>query len=119
MKNIKEMNVEELSQVHREITNQLNFLRYHISENQNLKTEEVKMFLFARWLATCYADEHLDSKMRYTDNIDFDRSTAMSVLNRESGYWYKEQLKEFNEVVYPNYLKNGTVDNCIKFFEEL
>lgn len=27
--------------------------------------DEVKMFLFARWIATCYADTHLDSKMKY------------------------------------------------------
>ena len=62
--------------------------------------DEVKMFLFARWIATCYADEHLDEKMRYSDNEDFDSSTAISVLNRETGYWYKEQLKHFNDVVY-------------------
>ncbi len=42
--------------------------------------EDVKMMLFARWLSTCYADEHLDDKMRYTDNPDFDRTTAMSGL---------------------------------------
>lgn len=71
------------------------------------------MFLFARWIATCYADEHLDDKMRY---IDFDRTTAMSVLNRENGNWYKEQLKQFNDVVYPNYVKNGTVENTKIFF---
>jgi len=70
--------------------------------------EDVKMMLFARWLSTCYADEHLDDKMRYTDNPDFDRTTAMSVLNRENGYWYMEQIKHFNDVVYPNYIKNGT-----------
>jgi len=74
------------------------------------------MFLFARWIATCYADEYLDDKMRYTDNEDFDTTTAMSVLNRESGNWYKEQLKHFNDVVYPNYVKNGSVDNAKVFF---
>ena len=78
--------------------------------------DEVKMFLFARWIATCYADEHLDDKMRYIDNEDFDATTAMSVLNRESGNWYKEQLKHFNDVVYPNYVKNGSVDNAKAFF---
>jgi hypothetical protein len=54
--------------------------------------------------------------MRYTDNEDFDGTTAMSVLNRESGNWYKEQLKHFNDVVYPNYVKNGSVDNAKAFF---
>jgi hypothetical protein len=78
--------------------------------------DEVKMFLFARWIATCYADEYLDEKMRYTDNEDFDGTTAMSVLNRESDNWYKEQLKHFNDVVYPNYVKNGSVDNAKAFF---
>lgn len=77
--------------------------------------DEVKMFLFARWIATCYADEHMDDKMRHTDNEYFDATTAMSVLNRESGNWYKEQLKRFNDVVYPNYVKNGSVDSTKEF----
>jgi len=77
--------------------------------------DNVKMFLFARWIATCYADEHVDHKMRYTDNMDFDSSTAMSVLNMESGLWYKEQLKHFNDVVYPNYVKNGSVKSAKEF----
>jgi len=78
--------------------------------------DEVKMFLFARWIATCYADEHLDEKMRYTDNENFDVTTAMSILNRETGHWYKKQLKYFNDVVYLNYLKNGTVDDTKQSF---
>lgn len=78
--------------------------------------EEVKMFLFARWIASCYADAYIDEKMRYSDNVDFDSKTAISVLIRETGYWYKEQLKHFNDVVYPNYIKNGTVDNAKAFF---
>lgn len=78
----------------------------------------IKMFLFARWISTCYADELLDSKMRYTTNEDFDRTTAMSALNRESGEWWKEQLKYFNMVVYPNYIKNGSAQNCKEFLEK-
>jgi hypothetical protein len=27
--------------------------------------EEVKIFLFARWIETCYADEHLDNEMKF------------------------------------------------------
>lgn len=81
--------------------------------------EEVKMFLFSRWIATCYADEHVDEKMRYSDNKDFDVTTEMSVLNRESGQWYKDKVKHFNAIVYPNYIKNGTVDNAKKFFNVL
>ena len=81
--------------------------------------ENVKMFLFSRWIATCYADEHLDDKKRHTSDEGFDKNTAMSALNRVSGYWYKEQLKHFNNTIYPNYIKNGTVDSTIKFLSDL
>jgi len=80
--------------------------------------EKVKMFLFARWISTCYADTHLDEKMLCEHNKGFNNSEAISVLNRENGYWYKEQLEYFNNVVYPNYKKNGTVDNTIKFLKK-
>ncbi len=84
-------------------------------------TDEIintKMFLFARWIATCYADEHLDEEMRYTDNPDFDRTTAMCVLNRERGDWWKKQLIHFNEVVYPNYKKNGSAKDANEFLKK-
>ena len=74
------------------------------------------MFLFARWIATCYADTHLDSKMKCEHDEGFNSSEAISVLNRETGYWYKEQLIHFNDVVYPNYIENGTVENTKQFF---
>jgi hypothetical protein len=77
------------------------------------------MFLFARWISTCYADEHIDEQLRYVDNPDFDSSTAMSVLNREDGEWWKKQLIHFNEVVYPNYLENGSVKNTEDFLSEV
>lgn len=73
------------------------------------------MFLFARWIATCYADSHLDSEMKCEHDDGFNGSQAISVLNRETGHWYKEQLRHFNNVVYPNYIKNKTVDNVKKF----
>jgi hypothetical protein len=76
------------------------------------------MFLFARWIATCYADSHLDSKMRCEHDEGFDSSEAISVLNRESGLWYKEQLNHFNNAVFPNYVQNGTVENAKQFFGE-
>ena len=57
--------------------------------------EEVKMFLFARWLAINYE----------------------GVLNTEDGYWYKKQLKHFNENVWINYVKNGTVEDTKKFLK--
>jgi len=80
-------------------------------------TENVKMFLFGRWISTCYADDYLDEKLRHTSNFEFDSSTALSILNRENGEWWKEQLIYFNETVYPNYIKNGTVKNTKEFLK--
>ena len=77
--------------------------------------DEVKMFLFAKWIATCYADTHLDSNKRCEHDVGYNQNSAISVLNREDGYWYKKQLKYFNDVVYPNYVRNGSVDNIKKF----
>ena len=51
------------------------------------------MFLFARWLATNYE----------------------GVLNTENGQWYKKQIEHFEKVVWPNYEKNGTVDETMTF----
>lgn len=78
--------------------------------------DEVKMFLFARWIATCYADSHLDSEMKCDHDFGFKESESLSVLNRETGHWYKQQLNHFNNIVYPNYIKNGTVEETKKFF---
>lgn len=81
--------------------------------------ENAKMFLFARWMATCYADEHVDSNMISQYNDRFNTNEAMSVLNRESGYWWKNKLEYFNEIVYPNYLKNGSVKNTEEFLSDI
>lgn len=54
----------------------------------------VRMFLFARWISICY-----DS----------------SILNTESGEWWKKQLDHFNEKVYPNYVENGTVEDTEEY----
>lgn len=78
-----------------------------------------KMFLFARWIATCYADEHIDDNMISQHEEGFNPCEAISVLNRESGYWWKTKLKHFNEVVYPNYMKNGTADETEKFLTDI
>jgi len=80
--------------------------------------DKVKMFLFARWLATCYADTHADDKLKSQHDEGFNSSEAMSILNRESGQWYKEQLDHFIKVVYPNYVKNGTVKNAEDFLNK-
>lgn len=53
-------------------------------------------FLFARWVGTCYE----------------------GVLNSVDGKWWRDQLKHFNDVVYPNYTENGTVENTNKFLNE-
>ena len=52
------------------------------------------MFLFGSWMSTCYSTD---------------------ILNSEDGYWWKEQLTHFNETVYPNYIKNGVVEDIKKF----
>ena len=71
--------------------------------NSIKQTEDVKMFLFARWISMCYADTMVD---------------GLSVLNTETGHWYKEQLEHFNSVVYPNYVKNGKIQENVDFLNE-
>lgn len=93
-----------------------------IKSDQELKNilnnmDKVKMFLFARWISTNYADEHLDEELRYVDNKDFDSLTAKSVLNMENGEWWKKQLNHFNNIVYPIYLKNGTVNDIKEYLK--
>ena len=38
---------------------------------------------------------------------------------RENGNWWKEQLKHFNEVVYPNYKENGSAENANEFLIDI
>ena len=88
--------------------------------NISTKNESnLKMFLFARWISTCYADEHVDDKMISQHEKKYNQKNSLSVLNRETGIWYKKQLKHFNEIVYPNYLKNDTVKNTKEFLKDL
>lgn len=77
--------------------------------------ERVKMFLFGRWISTCYADYHLDDNMKGQSDEGYDPKNAICCLNRESGDWWAKQLNHFNDVVYPNYLENGTVENARHF----
>jgi hypothetical protein len=81
--------------------------------------ENAKIFLFTRWISTCYADEHLDNKMRHTSSECFDASAAMSVLNKEDGHWWKKQLEHFNDVVWPNYIENGSAINAKEFLKDI
>ena len=67
-------------------------------------SENTKAFLFAKWLAMNYADSTLN---------------GVSVLNRETGHWYKQQLQHFNEVAYPNMKENGTVSETRSFLNDL
>jgi hypothetical protein len=78
----------------------------------------VKMFLFARWISTCYADEHLDENMIYQGSKGFDIESSMSVLNREKGEWWKMRLQDFNEDAWPNYIKNGSVKKATEFLKD-
>ncbi len=90
----------------------------------NKLESNVKMFLFGRWIATCYADEHIDDKgtYQYSGEISKDKiynpSTALSVLNRTDGLWWAEKIKHFNDVVYPNYIKNGSAKDAENFLGE-
>ena len=66
---------------------------------------------------TCYADTHVDKKMLSGHDFGFNDSEAISVLNRENGNWWKKQLNHFNKVVYPNLIKNKTVEDTEKFLK--
>ena len=77
--------------------------------------DKVKMFLFARWMATEYADEHCDDKMVSQHEPEFNPEESMCVLNREKGEWWKKELKHFMDVVYPNYEKNGDVEETYEY----
>lgn len=76
--------------------------------------ENTKMFLFARWISICYADEHKDENGNYIGS-----GSGMSVLNTEDGEWWKKQLDHFNKTVWPNYIKNGSVDSANAFLKDL
>jgi hypothetical protein len=77
--------------------------------------DEVKMYLFVRWISTCYADIKIDNKGKSSNDLGFDNSDALSLLNVKDGYWYKEQIKYFKNIVYPNLIKNGSVDDAKNF----
>jgi len=80
--------------------------------------ERIKMFLFSRWISTLYADEHLDKNMIHQSySAFFDETTAMSVLNREDGNWWKEKLDFFEKEIYPNLLKNKSVEDAKTFLK--
>jgi hypothetical protein len=56
--------------------------------------ERVKMFMFARWITTNYSNED---------------------LNKADTDWWAEQLNYFNNIIYPEYLSNGSVEETRYF----
>jgi hypothetical protein len=59
----------------------------------------VKMLLFARWLATNYGTPEYN-------------------VNGMDGKWWKITLNYFNKEVYPVMILNGSVENTEKFLRE-
>ena len=74
-----------------------------------------EMFLFARWISTSYADEHIDLKGRSQYDENFDSQNYMSALNMKDGYWWAEKLQFFNKQVLPNYKDSGVVKETAEF----
>jgi hypothetical protein len=63
------------------------------------ETVNVKMLLFARWLATNYGTPEYN-------------------VNGMDGKWWKITLNYFNKEVYPVMILNGSVENTEKFLRE-
>lgn len=81
-------------------------------------TMRAKLFLFARWMSINYADDHIDTQKRHTSDPDCNFNEVMSVLNLENGDWWKKELEYFEDVVWPEYVNNGSVEDTIKFLTE-
>ena len=77
--------------------------------------EKTVAILFARWISTCYADTHIDENHIDQHTEGHNPSTALSVLNREDGNWWKKQLEYFEKVVLPNYKANGSFQDAQSF----
>jgi hypothetical protein len=63
------------------------------------ETVNLKMLLFARWLATNYGTPEYN-------------------VNGMDGKWWKTTLNYFNKEVYPVMILNGSVENTEKFLRE-
>jgi len=59
----------------------------------NTEEADTKALLFCRWMSTCYDGE----------------------MNAQKGRWWKDQLKHFNDQVFPEYKKNGTLENMKEY----
>lgn len=77
-----------------------NYTFYKVEEKEvtiEIKyTASLKMFLFARWIATNYE----------------------GILNEQDGQWWKDQLTHFNKVVFDNYIKNGSAKDALTFLND-
>jgi len=62
----------------------------------NLEATSAQMFLFARWMA-----------IQYDGN-----------MNKQPGIWWLEQLKHFDNIVLPNYKKNGSFKDTINYIKK-
>jgi hypothetical protein len=69
--------------------------------------DKLKSLWFARWISMCYADTFVSNERREDGSLiglPVDKG-GMSVLNREDGKWYAEQLVHFENVVFKEWLK--------------
>lgn len=91
---------------------------YNIKKGNDIEYK-TKTYYFNRWLATCYADEKLDSNMKHTSDNGFDSSTELSVLNRETGVWYMDKMEYFSKEVYPNIKRDDAFEKTQKLLMDI
>lgn len=71
---------------------------FNISTDNISIQEKSKMFLFARWIATCYSSYE---------------------LNHENGRWWINTIKHFELEVFPNYIESGLYDETLEYIERI
>lgn len=73
-------------------------IEFNITRKSISVEEKTKMFLFGRWMSTCY---------------------STTELNQSDGKWWSIQLKHFVDVVFPEYVRNGSYDEALQFHEKM
>ncbi len=71
--------------------------------------DKLKSLWFARWISMCYADTFVSNERREDGSLigmPVEKG-GMSVLNMENGKWYAEQLAQFENVVFKEWLKSA------------
>jgi hypothetical protein len=71
--------------------------------------DKLKSLWFARWISMCYADTFVSNERREDGSLigmPVEKG-GMSVLNMEGGKWYAEQLAQFENVVFKEWLKSA------------